>query len=386
MNRLDWLNFWFRICPTAFLAFGLGMTTFVSVGLTQSVDPLLLDRSDPLIPQGYGRRELSSFEKYRIQKEIDKLDRTARDRLNQDDTNSAVTQWYRQLRLARVIGTEAEIEALGKVGAIFWEENLREDVRNIANRLMEIQTMDKEIPGKVLSNLAIAYESVRYLDKAIDIYQQILATNRTNRDSTLDKLGELYLGIFDYDNAATIYQNKLGQDITKDEQELILKTLVEIFDNSNKQEQSIAVKEQLIELYLSEDKNKKIPILIMAIARDRENLSQTEKAFKAYEKSLILALDNKQLGIASDVLASTGQLYQQQKDSQKAIATYNQLISIQQQSYNDYGLINTYDTLGKIYLNLKQKKLAQQYFEKGLYLAESINYRVEYFRDRLDSL
>lgn len=386
MNKLYWLNFWFRICPTAFLACCLGITTFVSAEIPQPVDPLLLNPSYPLIPKGYGRRKLSSFEKYRIQKEIDNLNQTAQDELDRGDTNSAITQWYRQLRLARVINTETEIKALGKVGAIFWEENLREDVRNIANRLMEIQTMDREISGEVLNDLAMAYESVRYLDKAIEIHQQILATNKTKQNNTLDKLGELYLSIFDYDNAAIIYQDKLKQNISKDEQESILKTLVEIFDNSNKQKQSIAAKEQLIELYLSENKNKKISALTMAIAHDYEALSQTKKAFEAYKKSFDLALDNKQLRIASDVLISIGKLHEKQENLEKAVDIYEQLIDIQQQSYNDLGLINTYDTLGKIYLNLGRQKLAKQSFEKGLYLAGIINYRVKYFRDRLDKL
>ncbi|MEY2856717.1 MAG: hypothetical protein RLZZ74_1027, partial [Cyanobacteriota bacterium] len=53
------------------------------------------------------------------------------------------------------------------------------------------------------------------------------------------------------------------------------------------------------------------------------------------------------------------------------------------QSYNDYGLINTYDTLGKIYLDSGQKQPAKHYFQQALDLAQTLNYKVEYFKQQI---
>jgi hypothetical protein len=58
-------------------------------------------------------------------------------------------------------------------------------------------------------------------------------------------------------------------------------------------------------------------------------------------------------------------------------------VEIQQQSYNDYGLINTYDTLGKIYLDSGQKQPAKHYFQQALDLAQTLNYKVEYFKQQI---
>jgi tetratricopeptide (TPR) repeat protein len=71
---------------------------------------------------------------------------------------------------------------------------------------------------------------------------------------------------------------------------------------------------------------------------------------------------------------------------QKAIATFTQLLKIQQESYNHYGSIDTYDTLGKIYLKSGQKKEAKQYFQQALNLAKALDYKVEYLQQQIAKL
>ena len=359
--------------------------TIASTAIAQPIDPWQLDRSDPLIPKGYGRRELSSFEKYRLQKEIAKLDNNAQAELKLGNIDSAMKLWYRRLRLSRVIGTQAEIKALGKVGAVAWQENLGKDVRNIANRLSVIQAAEatKNNSSQLLNNLAMAYESIKYLDKAIDIYQQGLAINAIDKDKTIDKLGELYLALFDYDNAAKIYQTKLA-NATQKEQKTILQTLVEIYDRNGQINKSIEAKKQLVKYYVGKKKLKKISALKIAIANDYQTLKQVQKAIKFYQQAFDLAFKNQQLAMATDALNSIGKL-QQKENIRQAIETYNRLITIQQQSYNYYGLINTYDTLGKIYLKSNKNK-AKQFFQQGLDTAIILNHKVKYFRDRLTKL
>jgi tetratricopeptide (TPR) repeat protein len=92
------------------------------------------------------------------------------------------------------------------------------------------------------------------------------------------------------------------------------------------------------------------------------------------------------LAIANDALDSLGKLYLRERQEQEAIATFTQLLDIQQQSYNDYGLINTYDILGKIYLDSGQSKPAKHYFQQALDLAQTLNYKVEYFKQQISQL
>ena len=74
---------------TIFLAYLLSISLSISYIFSggkivraenSSANPLdaKIERSDPVIPAGYGTRELSSFEKYRITKAINELDRAAR--------------------------------------------------------------------------------------------------------------------------------------------------------------------------------------------------------------------------------------------------------------------------------------------------------------------
>ena len=347
-------------------------------------NPLLtVDKSDLLIPPGYGRRELTSFEKYRIEETIPELDRAAEAELKQGNGDEAMKLWYRRLMLTRALDRIQEIEGLGKIGAIAWKENRGTDVRNIAERLIAIE---EESAGKtsfnVLDKLATAYQQVRYLDKATGIYQQIVVNSRKQDDpiaeqKNLETLGELYLARFNYSQAAGIYQELLGLTEANESKAVYLQNLAEIYDRTEQPEQAIAVNKRLIAL--ADTQTSKIADLLSAIARNYETLNRTDEAIEAYSRALEIAFTNRELATASDILSRLGQIYQ----GEQAIATYNKLLEIQQQSYNYYGMLDTYDILGKIYLDSDKTK-AKQYFQQGLELATSLNYKVEHFSDAIE--
>ena len=354
-------------------------------------NPLTIDLDDPLIPPGYGKRELTSFEKYRIKKEISNVEIDAKAALAQKDVQQAMELWYRQLRLARTLDKSTEVTALGKVGEIAWLENRSADVRNIAQRLIAIQTENnpETASSRWLNQLAVAYEQVRYLDRAIDVYRVIVKNGWNNnstgsQDSNLRKLGQLYLAIFDYDNAANIYQELLNDNTDREQRQFDLKTLISIYESTEQFTKAIAGRKRLIQQYLVQNQIEFIPTLEIAIAGDYQTLKQINKAIEAYDRALQIAIKTQQLAVASDALANIGKLYQQQGRINKAIAIYNELITIQQQSYNHYGLIDTYDTLGQIYLKLNLKARSQQYFQQGLELGKSLNYKVKYFESKIN--
>ena len=355
-------------------------------------NPLLeaVDKSERLIPSGYGRRELTSFEKYRIEETILELDRAAKAELKQGNGDEAFKLWYRQLKLTRALDRIQEIEALGEIGAIAWKENRGTDVRNIAERLIAIEEELTQISFDAPDSLATAYQQVRYLDKATGIYQQIVANSKKQNNpiaeqKNLETLGELYLARFNYYPAADVYQELLAStEPNEPKRTIYLQNLANIYDRISQPEKAIAVKQRLIEQHI-ESKSDEAMDLEIAIAGDYETLNQTDRAIEVYNHALESASTNQKLATASDILSRLGKIYQESEQIDEAIATYNKLLEIQQQSYNDYGMLDTYDTLGKIYLDSDKTK-AKQYFQQGLELATSLNYKVEYFEDSIEQI
>ncbi|MEL6930541.1 MAG: hypothetical protein AAFO95_18185, partial [Cyanobacteria bacterium J06600_6] len=156
---------------------------FIQNTLAQSLlaNPLEveIDKSDPVIPFGYQRRKLSTFEINRIKREMVKLDRTAKAELQEGRGDNAFKLWYRQLKLARAVDVETEIEALGKVGEIAWLNNRGQDLRNIANRAIAIESeLKSELSYDLLTTFATAYQQFRYLPQALSIWERIVADSR----------------------------------------------------------------------------------------------------------------------------------------------------------------------------------------------------------------
>jgi tetratricopeptide (TPR) repeat protein len=367
------------------------------------VNPLekKIDARDPIIPSGYGKRELSTFEIARIEREIKRLEETAARELEQGNEDQAFELWYRRLKLARAINTEVEIEALGKIGAIAWRSNRAWDLRNIANRLIviELEISDADSASKLLQPLATAYEQVRYLEQAIAVYQQILRENKQQQNSVaeaenLTTLGKLYIAQFNYPSAAKTYQELLTLAEAKSDSDqfdlnqvnFYLSTLSDLYDRTGQTQRAIATRKRLIDNYTASNQLKRVAALEFAIAQDHATLNQTQQAKEAYQRAVTLATAQQQLAIALDALDSLGKLYLKKGQEQEAIATYMQLLEIQQQSDDDYGLINTYDTLGKIYLVSGQNKLAKHYFQQALDLSQTLNYQVEYFKQQISRL
>lgn len=371
----------------------------------QSDNPLemKINSSDPVIPSGYGQRELSSFEKYRIEKTISELNQSAQAELKQGNQDQAFKLWYRQLKLTRAIGAKKEIKTLGDIGAIAWQENRGLNLRNIAARLISLEeeiSSKKSLSLDLLNQFIAAYQQVRYLDQAINIQTKINKISRRNDDYNLAKeqenlevLGKLYLAKFDYQNAAKTYQallsltdNKNPEFPIKNKADLYLKTLIDIYDRTGQTNQAIATKKRLVEHYKVTKKSNKIAKLEIAIAHDYETLNQIPEAIETYRQAATMATQTQQLAIAEDASIRLGKLYQESEKVEQAIVTYEKLLEIQQQSYNYYGLINTYDTLGNIYLKLNQKVKAKQSFTEALVLAESLNYKVKYFNNRIGQI
>ena len=402
--KLEWGDGSVKRTIAILLLTTVGLLVIGETALAQerSLNPLLeeIERSDPVIPAGYGKRQLSSFEKYRIENEIAELDRLAKAELQQGNQDRAFELWYRQLKLIRVVDPEAEISALGELGNLAWQENRGQELRQIAERLIvleENQVSAESLSLEEITKLATAYRQVRYLDRAIALQARAIELQRQNEnyspaleEENLAALGQLYLAKFDYQNAAKIYRELLARTDTAESRgnkrtREYLATLIDIYDRTAQTAKAIAVKQRLISLY-TDTQADKVSLLAIAIARDYQTLNQPERAVTAYNRAFDLASQTQRFATASDALTELAELHQKQSQPQKAIATYLKLLKIHQQTYNYYGAIDTYDSLGKIHLELQQKAQARKYFERGLELAKSLNHDVEYLNRQIRQL
>lgn len=375
----------------------------VVVAQTGSFNPLESTQSDPLLPQPPVKRPLSPLEKRRIRQGTVELDTQAQTLLEAGNEDKAFAFWYRELRLQRVLSRLEEIAALGRVGAIAWEKNRSADLTIITQRLVEIEqqaTAEAELSPQLLTSFGQAYQQLRELDRAINIYQQILTDARQQNDAntertTLKTLGKLYLAKFDYLQAASIYEELLSfaqqeqketvnsREDNSSTAETYLRQLIEIYNQSLQPAKALPLKQQLAEKYLKDRQIEQLAPLKIAIADDYQAIKQLQKASQNYQEAYTLALSLQQFALAGDALQKLAELHHASHQPDKALQAYQKLLVVNQNSYDYYGLMDTYDRMGQIYWEQANYPLALSAYERGLTVAQSLNYRVDYFTTQI---
>ncbi|NEO42139.1 MAG: tetratricopeptide repeat protein [Moorea sp. SIOASIH] len=386
---------------------------FASVTLSQSSDndnpnPLELTAPDPLLPSLSPDEPLNPSERSRLKQALDELNAQAQAEFKAGNQSKAFDIWYREIRLRRVLGDPvAEVQTLGRVGGVAWNENNKQSVQLITARLEEIQQENEaedSINLPLLKALGKAYEQIRVPGQALTVYEQILADARNQEDmagveATLKTMGELHMAWFDYPKAAETYEELLAQaqnqaqnqrDVPLEplrdrinEEVAYLQELAYIYDQDQQPDQALPKKQQLVDIYLNQGNDTQIPALKIAIASDYNALNQPEKASQTYQEAYSLAWSLQQFAHASEALQPLAELYLTSKQPEFALQVYEVLLQVEQQSYNYYGLMNTYDKIGQTYLDMNNYPQALAAFQKGLDLAESLQHREAYFVNKI---
>ena len=421
-NILNILNFILKSTKvTIILFFGysgffwINSSQFIVLGQTEPYNPLEIQEPDPLLPPPEIDRPLTAVEQRLIREKTIILNSQAQSELAAGNIDKAFALWYRELRLQRALGTKEEIIALGRVGEIAWQQNLSQDLNIISDRLLAIQqeiTTENTFNSQLLDNLGQAYQQVRDLDRAVVIYQQILQNNRQEdnlqeEQKILETLGKLYLARFDYTQAAKTYEELLKFVRTNDKErsansnnnladkqiknnllkeEFYLVQLRDIYDRLSQPEKAIEIKKQLFKKYLADRETEKLAALNISLATDYRTLKQPEKAQKYYEDAFSLAWSLQQFALAEDSLQKLASLYQEYQQPTAALKIYQELIKVEKKAYNYYNLMNTYAQIGNIYEQLNNDLQALNAYIKGLELATSLNYRVDYFQQKIEQL
>lgn len=355
-------------------------------------NPLEFPIKDPLIPSL--KRPLSPFEQRRLREALDELNAQAQAQFNAGNIDGAFEIWYRELRLRRFLGTLEEIQALGRVGAIAWDKTRTQDLKNIYDRLLVVQQQtEKQAPltPDLLEAFATAYQQLRKIDESVYIQEKILANARQQGDvqaqiKALNIIGDLHLSRFDYGKAAPIYEELL--DISQSQQDyynegIYLRKLAEIYSEALQPQNAVKIKEELAENYLKNQQIQSIPDVKVLIGQDYDTLNQPEKASQNFQEAFSLAWSLQQYGAAGKALAQLGDLYRKYKQDDYALQIYQELIKVEQRSYNYYGLMSAYDNIGEIYLTKQNYAGAIAAFQQGLELARSISYNEDYFLSKI---
>lgn len=390
--------------------FCLNSSQFLVLGQTEPYNPLESRESDPLLPPQEIDRPLTAVEKRLIREKTLILNNQAQLQLAAGNKDKAFALWYRELRLQRALGTTEEIIALGRVGEIAWQQNLSQELNIISDRLLAIQqeiNTENTLDIQLLDNLGKAYQQVRSLDRAVIIYQKILDNNLQEEQKTLEILGKLHLARFDYTQAANTYEKLLKYVQTQQQknsldvntnasqsqiesnflrEEFYLTKLVEIYARLSQPAKEIEIKQQLLKKYLTDQKTEQLAALNISLATNYQTLKQPEKAQKYYEDAFTLAWSLQQFALAEESLQKLALLYQEYQQPTSALKIYQELIKVEQKAYDYLNLMNTYAQIGQIHEQLNNYQQALTAYQKGLELATSLNYRVDYFQNKIQQL
>ncbi|WP_009631912.1 tetratricopeptide repeat protein [Synechocystis sp. PCC 7509] len=350
------------------------------------VNPLEIKTPDPLLPSSSPTPE----EQKNLSVALDELNNQAQAKLSGGDKLGAFETWNRELRLRRVLGFLAEIQALGRVGAIAWTENERYQVQVITQRLDTIsQQLKSSNDLQLLTALATAFQQVRVPKSSLAVYNQILVLQpqgSTAAEETLQTIAELHLSWFDYPQAVASYNQLLSLAKAKSNRpgELAyLQQLAYLYDRSKQRQQAVDTKQQLLAIYQQEKLLTEIPTLHLAIANDYEVLGQLEQAFAAYQQAYTSAWALQQFFQAGDALRKLVTLYSSQNQIDEALQTSQILLQADEQAVNVYGMMNTYDQIGQINIKRGNYPEALIAFQNGLDLAKQLQYQEDYFTQQI---
>lgn len=359
------------------------------------VNPLEIIKPDPLLPQLPKKATLSPEQRSSLRQSLDELNTQATALLQAEKVPEAFEIWYRELRLRRALGYVEEVQALGRVGEIAWQRTLKEDAKIISRRLQDIQ---QEAQAKKLLNLELqqalaqAYRQVRLLEPAVGMYEKILADAQTRSDAqaqeiTLKTLAELNLAWFNYPKAAAAYEELLARSQAKSDrvnEVFYMQQLLYVYDKAKQPANALKTKQRLVQTYLSQQDQTKIPALKIAIGADYEALNQPQEASQNYQEAYNLAWSARQFAFASEALKKLGILYRSHNQLESALQVYEVLVKSEQQAFNFFGLMNAYDQIGQIHLEKKNYPQALAAFQKGLEVAKSLNYQEAYFTSQIE--
>jgi tetratricopeptide (TPR) repeat protein len=381
--------------------YAIALTTMIQFPLVRVLaadeptipNPLETTQTDPLLPNP-SSENLTPQEQEKLTADLDNLNQQATLQYQTGNREIAFQIWFRELRLRRKLGIQPEIGALSRVGEVAWQDNQKQELKFIIERLNTIEKQiqkQKLIDLSLVKDLAITYQKLRVYNSASELYQQVLAQAKNNKDTPsqkaiLETLAELQLSWLDYPKAAATYEELLNLALVNEDylnQVVYIKKLGEIYEKAKQPENALRSKLKLLESYQNSQKTEELSSLYLAIADLYQTIGQLNQASQYYQKAYENSWKNQQFDYASESLNKLALLYKSQGKPDVSLRIYQALLQVNQRTYSYYDLMNTYDQIGEIYLQQKDSSKALAAFEKALEIAKSLKYQEEYFTNQI---
>jgi len=361
-------------------------------------DPELTEPRDPLLPELPVVRLLSPLEKSALAEALDDLAAEAAQLFLEGQTEEAFQAWMREVRLRRILGYEAEIAAIQRVGLRAWENSRATETQLLTLRLREIQTellSQEPLDIELLEDVAATFEVLRDVDSAIAVYETLVvraaqAGNQVERLRLLENLASLRENWFRFDAAAETYQTLLtslgGGSDGGTRRVAYLQGIIRNYEDAGELPSAIDYQRRLVRQYEQMTQPRPIPPVTLAIARNYRALGNLSQAQTFYSTTYSAALTLGQTDVASEALQDLAEIYLAQGKSEDVLYLYRQRLAVERLSYNGYGLMQTFGKLGEFFEEQGDPDAAIAAYKEALILAEHLNYRDAFFELRLQQL
>ena len=222
--------------------------------------------------------------------------------------------------------------------------------------------------------------------------RQIIAlSSRQGVEPTAQRrsLAELHLQWFQFAKAADIYLALLQTARASGDQEAEVATLERLI-YSYQQADAIAfatrAQTDLLRLYQARQAEDKLPQLLLAIAQNYRTLNLPSSAIAYYRSAYSAAQRFEQFSYSAQVLKDLGALYQGLALNEQALGAYNLLVPVEQQAYNDYGVMQAYNRIGQLQRRLGNSLEALKAFEQARAIANRLGLDPTYFIEQIESV
>lgn len=375
---------------------------------------------DPLLPDLAIDRALSPLEMSKLTADLDELQRRATLLLQTGETQPAFDLLLREVRLRRLFGISAELDAIERLANLAWNRQRPVTIQLLTLRAQAIWNAaktdlgiesepvlggiapgvpkDSPISGvpsadrAALTQLADIFTTLRDIDSAVGVYQQLIAMSAGSDQTTTAQqiaLAELNLTWFKFADAANVYLDLLDQakrESNTAREIFYLERLVYSYQQAESWPNVLRSQTDLLDRYVVTGEVEKLPTLLVAIAQNYQTTGQPNDAIRYYRSAYTAAQQLDQFSFSAKVLRELGQLYRSVDDLDEALISYNMLILVEQQAYNAYGIMNAYDNLGQIYRTKGNLSEALRAFQQGLVFANRLDLQVAYFVDQIDAI
>ena len=361
------------------------------------LDPLDPAQPDPLLPELVVDRPLNPQEKNVLRAALNELQAQAQAKLAAGDLPGAWQLWTREIRLRRLLSPQEEVAALQRVGEVAWRENQTIELRLIAQRLGQIEQevlAQPQIDYDLLLTIAQAYQTVRAREQAVVLYNLLFERakqqqNLPQQRQILVALADLHLGWFDYSNAAIAYEELLTLARAIPDRSLEIEALTQlayIYQENRQPDLAVTAQQQLVAAYQAQQNFQPIPALKLAMGDSYGAMGRPDLAATQYQEAFATARSTQQYAYASDALQRLAMLYRSIDRSEDALIVYQLLLDVERQSYNTFGMMNTYDQIGQLHQAQGNAGQALMAYRQGLQLAQQLKYRVDYFTTQIEQL